>query len=130
VGVVETTFSGETKCDLLSEQVILCGAVPRLVKDTTEFLVRHGIDRRLAEYECLNELKLIVDMMVEYGVDGMFQRVSTAARFGGQQAADVILPKAQLESRTEILWNRIEDGTFANQLLRKLEGPKTLEIRV
>jgi ketol-acid reductoisomerase len=121
VGVVETTFAGETKCDLLSEQVILCGAAPRLVKETTEFLVRHGIDRRLAAYECLNELKLIVDMMVEHGVDGMFERVSTAARLGGQLAAEVILPKEELESRTQELWGRIEDGTFADALLSHLD---------
>ncbi len=127
VGVVDTTFAGETKCDLLSEQVILCGAAPRLVKETTEFLVRNGIDRRLAAYECLNELKLIVDMMVEYGVEGMFARVSTAARFGGQQAADVILPKAELEARTQELWTRIEDGSFAKKLLNKLEGPASPE---
>jgi len=121
VGVIETSFAGETKCDLLSEQVILCGAAPRLVKETTEFLVSQGIDRRLAAYECLNELKLIVDMMVEHGVDGMFERVSTAARFGGQQAAEVILPKAELFSRTSRLWNAIEDGTFAKSLQSHLE---------
>lgn len=123
VGVVETTFAGETKCDLLSEQVILCGAAPRLVKETTEFLVRQGIDRRLAAYECLNELKLIVDMMVEHGVDGMLARVSTAARFGGQQAAEVVLPKAELALRTQALWARIEDGTFARNLQNHLAEP-------
>ncbi|MGZ3672586.1 MAG: ketol-acid reductoisomerase, partial [Bdellovibrionota bacterium] len=120
VGVVNTTFAGETKCDLLSEQVILCGAAPRLVKETTEFLIRQGIDPKLAAYECLNELKLIVDMMVEHGVDGMMNRVSTAARFGGQQAAEVILPKAELLARTQTLWNQIEDGSFARSLQNHL----------
>ena len=124
VGVVETTFAAETKCDLLSEQVILCGAAPRLVKETTGFLVRQGIDPRLAAYECLNELKLIVDMMVEHGVEGMMSRVSTAARFGGQQAAEVILPKAELEARTQILWDKIEDGSFANSLQQHLEDSR------
>lgn len=116
VGVVETTFANETKCDLLSEQVILCGAAPRLVKDTTEFLVRQGIPRELAAYECLNELKLIVDMMVEHGVDGMLARVSTAARFGGEVAAETVLPKIELELRTQALWDNIEDGSFARAL--------------
>lgn len=125
VGIVETTFAGETKCDLLSEQVVLCGVVPRLVRETTEFLVQHGIDRRLASYECLNELKLIVDMMVEYGVDGMYQRISTAARLGGQLAADVMLTKPELEAKTQVLWEKIEDGSFANQLLSRLEGTKS-----
>lgn len=125
VGVVETTFAGEAKCDLLSEQVILCGAAPRLVKETTDFLVRQGIDRRLAAYECLNELKLIVDMMVEHGIDGMLARVSSAAYFGGQQAAEVILPKAELEQRTQTLWNQIEDGSFARDLQKHLESSKS-----
>lgn len=116
VGVVHTSFADETKCDLLSEQVILCGAAPRLVKETTEFLVRQGIPRELAAYECLNELKLIVDMMVEHGVDGMLARVSTAARFGGEVAADAILPKLELELRTQALWDNIEDGSFAQAL--------------
>lgn len=121
IGVVQTTFAAETKCDLLSEQVILCGAAPRLVRETTEFLVARGIDRRLASYECLNELKLIVDMMVEHGVDGMLARVSTAARFGGQVAADVVLPKAELHARSQALWEKIEDGSFARDLQKHLE---------
>lgn len=127
VGVVETTSAAEAQCDLLSEQVILCGAAPRLVKETTDFLVRMGIDRRLAAYECLNELKLIVDMMVEHGVDGMMARVSTAARYGGQQAADVILPRAELEARTQALWDRIEDGSFARSLQEHLASRAAAE---
>lgn len=124
VGVVRTTFAAETKTDLLSEQVILCGAVPRLVKDTVSFLVSKGIDEKLATYECLNELKLIVDMMVEHGVDGMMSRVSTAARFGGLQAVEVVLPRAELQERTEVLWKKIEDGTFAQALSRAASEAK------
>jgi ketol-acid reductoisomerase len=116
VGLLRSTFEQETKTDLLSEQVILCGAVPRLVEETVEFLVEKGIDRKLATYECLNELKLIVDMMVEFGVDGMLDRVSNAAYFGGQKAADQILPKSELRARTEKLWSAIEDGSFAKSL--------------
>jgi ketol-acid reductoisomerase len=121
VGVVDTTFAGETKCDLLSEQVVLCGAVPRLVTETTEFLIRQGIDPQLASYECLNELKLIVDMMVEHGVEGMKKKISTAARFGGEVAAEIVLPRRDLEERTQLLWDRIEDGTFAKSLQAHLE---------
>jgi len=116
VGVVDTTFAGETKCDLLSEQVVLCGAVPRLVTDATEFLVAQGIPRELASYECLNELKLIVDMMVEHGVEGMKKMISTAARYGGEMAAEVVLPKAQLAESMQVLWDKIEDGSFAKSL--------------
>lgn len=121
VGVLRSTFEHETKTDLLSEQVILCGAVPRLVNETIGFLVEKGIDRRLATYECLNELKLIVDMMVEHGVDGMLERVSNAAYHGGAMAAEVILPRAELKNRTEQLWRAIEDGTFAEELRNRTE---------
>lgn len=130
VGVVHTTFANETKCDLLSEQVILCGAAPRLVKETTEFLVQRGIPRELAAYECLNELKLIVDMMVEHGVDGMLARVSTAARFGGEVAAETILPKLELELRTQALWDNIEDGSFAEALKEHIRGKQLSQLRV
>ncbi len=126
VGILESSFAEETKADLLSEQVILCGAAPRLVKDTVAFLVEKGIDPRLAEYECLNELKLIVDMMVEHGVDGMMRKVSTVARYGGEHAASVVLPAAELRSRTEKLWGEIESGAFAQALREHLARKKAL----
>jgi ketol-acid reductoisomerase len=119
VGLLEASFDEETKTDLLTEQVVLCGAVPRLVTETVDFLVEEGIDRRLAEYECLNELKLVVDMMVEHGVDGMLKKVSRAAFHGGRKAADVVVPKQELRARTERLWAEIEDGTFARELAQK-----------
>lgn len=119
VGLLKASFDEETKTDLLSEQVVLCGAVPRLVQDTVDFLVDKGINRQLAEYECLNELKLIVDMMVEHGVDGMLKKVSRAAYHGGAKAAEVVLPKEELRARTQKLWDEIEDGSFARELAAK-----------
>jgi ketol-acid reductoisomerase len=122
VGLLEASFDDETKTDLLSEQVVLCGSVPRLVLETIDFLAKKGIDRRLAEYECLNELKLVVDMMVEHGVEGMLKKVSRAAYYGGMKAAEVVLPKAELEARTEKLWREIEDGSFAKELSELTKG--------
>lgn len=116
VGLIRSTFAEECKTDLLSEQVILCGAVPKLVTQTIDFLVGKGINKELATYECLNELKLITDMMVEHGVEGMLKKVSSAAYYGGQQAAEVILPSKELETRTEALWREIENGGFAERL--------------
>ncbi|MGE3260462.1 MAG: ketol-acid reductoisomerase [Bacteriovoracia bacterium] len=116
IGLIRSTFGEEAKTDLLSEQVILCGAVPKLVTQTIDFLVGKGINKELATYECLNELKLITDMMVEHGVEGMLKKVSSAAYYGGQQAAEVILPTAELEVRTEALWREIENGGFAERL--------------
>ena len=121
VGLIRSTFEEETKADLLSEQVILCGAVPKLVAKTVTFLVEKGINPKLAEYECLNELKLIVDMMVEHSPDGMMKRVSSAARFGGITAADVILPEQELDDRIAGLWAKIESGEFATSLQKYLE---------
>ena len=67
---------------------------------------------------------LIVDMMVEHGVDGMYERISSAARWGGLQAADVMLSRQELEARTELLWERIENGAFASELLARIERKK------
>lgn len=116
VGLIRSTFGEETKTDLLSEQVILCGAVPKLVTQTIDFLVGKGINKELATYECLNELKLITDMMVEHGVEGMLKKVSSAAYYGGQQAAEIVVPTKELEVRTEALWREIENGGFASRL--------------
>jgi ketol-acid reductoisomerase len=116
VGTVRSSFLDETKVDLLSEQAVLCGPVPRLVEESVKFLVEKGMDPRVATYECLNELKLIVDMMVDHGMHGMFQKISTAAKFGGFQAAEAVLPKAQLQESLAILWKKIEDGSFAKSL--------------
>lgn len=117
VGLIPSSFAEETKTDLLSEQVILCGIVPRLVEETVRFLVEKGVDPRIATYECLNELKLIVDMMVAHGIHEMYTRVSSAAKFGGLQAAETLLPDAELRPRLEALWRDIENGNFAKALL-------------
>ena len=125
VGIIKSSFSAEARADLLSEQVVLCGAVPKLVKDTIQFLVSKGIDRELATYECLNELKLITDMMVEHGVDGMMKRVSSAAHYGGIMAAEKIVPTQELRERTEKLWENIENGQFARDLENHLKEGKS-----
>lgn len=130
VGLLKSTFASECKADLLSEQVILCGAVPRLVKETVSFLIAKGIEPEVAKYECLNELKLIVDMMVEHGVDGMMTKVSSAARYGGERAGEKILPPAELNARMEKLWSEIESGAFAKALVEHLSKPKkSAEVR-
>jgi ketol-acid reductoisomerase len=124
VGTIRSSFMEETKVDLLSEQAVLCGAVPKLVESSVDFLVKKGIHPRIATYECLNELKLIVDMMVDHGIHGMYQKISTAAKFGGLQAADQILPDAELQPRLEILWKNIENGSFAEKLSAESESGK------
>lgn len=122
VGLLESSFEEETAADLLSEQVILCGAVPRLVDESVRFLVSKGIDPKLATYECLHELKLIVDMMVAKGMAGMYRDVSTTAKFGGLRAAERLIPRAELQSKMQALWDDIESGDFASELKRDQAG--------
>ena len=113
VGVIQSSFKEETFADLLSEQVILCGAIPKLVRRTAEFLIQKGVNPKLAVYECLHEVKLIADLMDERGVHGMLDFVSTTAKFGGMRAADEVLPDAVLDAAMAKLWKEIQSGEFA-----------------
>src|SRR5438270_1385781 len=81
-GVIETTFKDETETDLFGEQAVLCGGVTELVRAGYETLVGAGYDPRLAYFECLHELKLIVDLMYEKGIAGMRYSISNTAEYG------------------------------------------------
>src|SRR5688572_3809177 len=81
-GVIETTFKEETETDLFGEQAVLCGGVTELVRAGYETLVDAGYDPRLAYFECLHELKLIVDLMYEKGITGMRYSISNTAEYG------------------------------------------------
>ena len=81
-GVIETTFKDETETDLFGEQAVLCGGVTELVRAGYETLVDAGYDPRLAYFECLHELKLIVDLMYEKGIAGMRYSISNTAEYG------------------------------------------------
>ncbi|HKH17491.1 MAG TPA: ketol-acid reductoisomerase, partial [Solirubrobacteraceae bacterium] len=81
-GVIETTFKDETETDLFGEQAVLCGGVSELVRAGYETLVDAGYDPRLAYFECLHELKLIVDLMYEKGITGMRYSISNTAEYG------------------------------------------------
>ena len=81
-GVIETTFKEETETDLFGEQAVLCGGVTELVRAGYETLVEAGYDPRLAYFECLHELKLIVDLMYEKGISGMRYSISNTAEYG------------------------------------------------
>src|SRR3954449_460617 len=81
-GVIETTFKDETETDLFGEQSVLCGGVTELVRAGYETLTEAGYDPRLAYFECLHELKLIVDLMYEKGITGMRYSISNTAEYG------------------------------------------------
>ena len=81
-GVIETTFKDECETDLFGEQAVLCGGATELVRAGFETLVEAGYDPRLAYFECLHELKLIVDLMYEQGIQGMRDSISNTAEYG------------------------------------------------
>ncbi len=122
VGLLESTFSEETNADLFSEQILLCGGIPHLLDASIRHLVKKGINPTLATYECLHETKLIVDMMVEWGVAGMLEKVSSTARFGGIRASEYLLPQKELQPRMEKLWEDIESGVFAQEFSKEIES--------
>ncbi|WP_255196060.1 ketol-acid reductoisomerase [Halorarius litoreus] len=113
-GVVETTFREETETDLFGEQVVLCGGVTSLVKQGYETLVDAGYSREMAYFECLNELKLIVDLMYEGGLSEMWDSVSDTAEYGGLTRGDRVVDEHARENMEQIL-EEVQDGTFARQ---------------
>ncbi|GAA0193479.1 MULTISPECIES: ketol-acid reductoisomerase [Halobaculum] len=113
-GVVETTFREETETDLFGEQAVLCGGVTSLVKQGYETLVDAGYSREMAYFECLNELKLIVDLMYEGGLGEMWDSVSDTAEYGGLVKGDEVVDEHARENMEEVL-EAVQDGTFARE---------------
>ena len=117
-GVVETTFREETETDLFGEQAVLCGGVTSLVKQGYETLVEAGYSREMAYFECLNELKLIVDLMYEGGLGEMWDSVSDTAEYGGLTRGDEVVDEHARENMEEIL-EAVQDGTFAREWINE-----------
>jgi ketol-acid reductoisomerase len=111
-GVLETTFEEETETDLFGEQVVLCGGVTSLVQAGFETLVEAGYQPESAYFECLHELKLIVDLMYEEGIAGMRYSISDTAEYGDlTRGPRIINPEVKAEMRK--ILGEIQDGTFA-----------------
>jgi len=110
-GVIETTFREETETDLFGEQAVLCGGVTELVKAGFETLVEAGYAPEMAYFECLNELKLIVDLMYEGGHTEMWNSVSDTAEYGGLTRGSEVVDR---EGMTEIL-AAVQNGEFARE---------------
>jgi len=113
-GVIETTFREETETDLFGEQAVLCGGATALVKAGYETLVDAGYSPEMAYFECLNELKLIVDLMYEGGLSEMWQSVSDTAEYGGLSRGDRLIDDHVREEMEEVL-EEVQDGTFARE---------------
>ncbi|MFB6134694.1 MAG: ketol-acid reductoisomerase [Halanaeroarchaeum sp.] len=113
-GVIETTFREETESDLFGEQAVLCGGVTSLVKTGYETLVDNGYSPEMAYFEVLNELKLIVDLMYEGGLEEMWNSVSDTAEYGGLTQGDEIVDETVRENMEETL-ERVQNGEFARE---------------
>jgi ketol-acid reductoisomerase len=113
-GVIETTFKDETETDLFGEQAVLCGGVTELVRAGYETLVEAGYDPRLAYFECLHELKLIVDLMYEKGITGMRYSISNTAEYGDLTRGKRIISDATRQAMKDVL-GEIQSGAFARE---------------
>ena len=115
-GVIETTFKEETETDLFGEQAVLCGGVTELVKAGFETLVDAGYQPEIAYFECMNELKLIVDLMYEGGLTKMRNSISDTAEYGDLIAGEKIINESSRAAMDELLKN-VKNGEFAKRWL-------------
>ncbi|MDE3082102.1 MAG: ketol-acid reductoisomerase [Acidobacteriota bacterium] len=129
-GVLETTFTEETETDLFGEQAVLCGGVSALVKAGYETLVEAGYQPESAYFECLHELKLIVDLMYEEGITGMRFSVSDTAEYGDLTRGPRIITDSVKAEMKKVL-TEIQDGTFAAEWIQEnqIGRPRYRELR-
>jgi ketol-acid reductoisomerase len=113
-GVLDTTFDEETETDLFGEQVVLCGGLTSLIMAGFETLVAAGYQPESAYFECLHEVKLIVDLMYENGIAGMRFSISDTAEYGDLTRGPRVINDAVKAEMKQIL-TEIQDGTFANE---------------
>ncbi|UUO06610.1 ketol-acid reductoisomerase [Blastopirellula sp. J2-11] len=129
-GVIETTFAEETETDLFGEQVVLCGGVSELVKAGFETLVEAGYQEEMAYFECMHELKLIVDLLYQGGLNYMRYSISNTAEFGDYSTGPRIIT-AETKAEMKRVLTEIQDGTFARDwiLENKAGAPRFKAIR-
>ncbi len=129
-GVLETTFNEETETDLFGEQVVLCGGVTELVKAGYETLVDAGYQPEIAYFECLHELKLITDLIYQYGIQGMRKRVSDTAEYGDLTRGKRVVSQRTRKEMQKIL-KEVQSGKFAREWIRenKKGRPNFTEMR-
>jgi ketol-acid reductoisomerase len=130
VGLLETTFAEETESDLFGEQAVLCGGVPALVQAGFDVLVEAGYQPEIAYYECLNELKLIVDLLYQGGYEYMRYSVSDVAEYGDLSRGPRVVDDAVKDRLRDIL-GEIRSGAFAEELFADDEAgrPQFAELR-
>lgn len=123
-GVIETTFKEETETDLFGEQAVLCGGVTELMVAGFETLVKAGYQPEVAYYECVHELKLIVDLLHEGGMRKMYEFISETAAYGDVTRGPRVIDEHARAQMQDIL-TEIQDGTFAKQWIAENESGQT-----
>ncbi|MBD3384913.1 ketol-acid reductoisomerase [candidate division KSB1 bacterium] len=129
-GVLQTSFKEETETDLFGEQTVLCGGVTELILSGFNTLVEAGYQPEIAYFECLHEMKLIVDLIYENGLSGMYYSVSDTAEYGGLSRGPQIIGEESKKAMKEAL-KRVQDGSFATEwiLENQANGPKFNALR-
>jgi ketol-acid reductoisomerase len=126
-GMVETTFAEETETDLFGEQAVLCGGVTQLIRLGFETLVEAGYQPEVAYYECLHELKLIVDLIWEGGIERMHYSISDTAEYGSHTVGPKVVDEHVRENMRSAL-AAIRDGSFAREWIAEMDrGQPSLE---
>jgi ketol-acid reductoisomerase len=120
-GVIETTFKDETETDLFGEQAVLCGGVTELVRAGYETLTDAGYDPRLAYFEVLHELKLIVDLMYEKGISGMRYSISNTAEYGDMTRGKRVIGADSRQAMKDLL-SEIQSGDFAREWIAEIRA--------
>jgi ketol-acid reductoisomerase len=121
-GVIETTFKEETETDLFGEQAVLCGGCSELIRAGFETLVDAGYQPEVAYFECLHELKLIVDLIYEHGISGMRYSISDTAEYGDMTRGKRIISE-EVREEMEYILEEIQTGEFAREwILENMAG--------
>ena len=120
-GVLETTFRTETETDLIGEQAVLCGGVCALMQAGFETLVEAGYDERNAYFECIHEMKLIVDLIYQSGFAGMRYSISNTAEYGDYVTGPKLITEETKKTMKKIL-SDIQDGSFAKEFLLEMSS--------
>ncbi len=119
-GLIKTTFKEEVETDWFGEQADLCGGAASMVTNAFETLVEAGYQPEIAYFEVLHELKLIVDLIQRYGINGMWRRVSETARYGGLTRGPMVMDDSNKEKMKKVL-TMIQDGTFNKEWISEYQ---------
>jgi ketol-acid reductoisomerase len=120
-GAIKTTFTEETETDLFGEQAVLCGGVSELIKAGFETLIEAGYQPEIAYFECLHEMKLIVDLMYEGGISKMYWSVSETAEYGGYTRGPRLITDATKAEMRKIL-SEVRNGEFASEWMNEYDS--------